>query len=92
MESIGTELVLNEASMHGPEVVLEPLLREAIDAQEADRMSAITMLAILRELVTRLDGEALGHDSRGHMLDLPATPPRAGNSETVEAVIREEVA
>ncbi|CAE7393291.1 OXA1 [Symbiodinium microadriaticum] len=78
MRSIGTELVLNEASLRGPEVVLEPLLREAIDAQEADRMSAITMLGILNELVTRLDGEALDqHHFRGQpMAECEATPPR----------------
>ncbi|CAE7682924.1 DGAT2 [Symbiodinium sp. CCMP2456] len=78
MRSIGTELVLNEASLRGPEVVLEPLLREAIDAQEADRMSAITMLGILNELVTRLDGEALDqHHFRGQpVAEFEATPLR----------------
>eukprot|EP00439_Symbiodinium_sp_Y106_P076789 s955_g15.t2 len=80
MRSIGTELVLNEASLRGPEVVLEPLLREAIDAQEADRMSAITMLGILNELVTRLDGEALDqHHFRGQpVAEFEAMPLRAG--------------
>jgi len=50
--SIGTELTLNEAVSRG-EHVLEPIFREAIEAQEVDRLNAMAMLAILRELVTR---------------------------------------
>eukprot|EP00440_Ansanella_granifera_P043217 gb/GFBE01046851.1/.p1 GENE.gb/GFBE01046851.1/~~gb/GFBE01046851.1/.p1 ORF type:complete len:325 (+),score=44.03 gb/GFBE01046851.1/:1-975(+) len=54
--SIGTELSMNEAVSRG-EAVFEPLFRDAIDGQEADRLNAMTMLAVLRELVTRCDGE-----------------------------------
>jgi len=70
--SIGTELSLSEAA--SPNEVLEPLLRDAIQAQQADRLSATTMLGILNELVSRLDGEIL--EKRAGTASAPMTPPR----------------
>lgn len=70
--SIGTELAINEASR---QQVLEPLFRDALDAQEADRMSAITMMSVLNELVTRMDGEML---QRRASSPAPVTPKNAG--------------
>lgn len=68
--SIGTELALAEASR---QQVLEPLFREILDAQEADRMSAITMLSVLNELVSRWDDEQ--HRLRAAS-PAPVTPPK----------------
>lgn len=70
--SIGTELAINEASR---QQVLEPLFRDVLDAQEADRMSAITMMSVLNELVTRMDGEML---QRRASSPAPVTPKNAG--------------
>lgn len=55
---VGTELAMTEAMSRG-ESVLEPIFRDALEAQEMDRLNAVTMLAVLRELVTLSDGERL---------------------------------
>lgn len=55
---VGTELAMTEAMSRG-ESVLEPIFRDALEAQEMDRLNAVTMLAVLRELVTHSDGERL---------------------------------
>mmetsp|Transcript_78994 Transcript_78994/g.209764 ORF Transcript_78994/g.209764 Transcript_78994/m.209764 type:complete len:321 (-) Transcript_78994:131-1093(-) len=55
-ESTSTELRLAEvAASHRSE--LEPLFRDAIAGQEADRLSAVAMLRVLRQLVAETDAE-----------------------------------
>ncbi|CAE8740077.1 unnamed protein product, partial [Polarella glacialis] len=66
-DSIGSELALSEAVNRG-QTVLEPIFRDAILAQEVDRVNAVTMLAVLRELVTRADGET---QTSRHAVDDP---------------------
>ena len=44
--------------------MLEPLFRGVLEAQEADRLSAITMLEVLNELVFRADAERVGKRAR----------------------------
>lgn len=56
VNSIGSEIAMDEAVSRS-ESVLGPIFRDAIEAQEADRLNAVQMLAVLRELVTRCHGE-----------------------------------
>lgn len=54
MDSLGSELALAEA-MRNCRGMLEPILRDAVGAQELDRLSAVAMLELLRELVAQAD-------------------------------------
>eukprot|EP00930_Biecheleria_cincta_P046080 TRINITY_DN3177_c0_g1_i1.p1 TRINITY_DN3177_c0_g1~~TRINITY_DN3177_c0_g1_i1.p1 ORF type:complete len:359 (+),score=72.71 TRINITY_DN3177_c0_g1_i1:25-1101(+) len=56
VNSIGSEIAMDEAVSRS-ESVLGPIFQDAIAAQEADRLNAVEMLAVLRELVTRCNGE-----------------------------------
>lgn len=56
VNSIGSEIAMDEAVSRS-ESVLGPIFRDAIEAQDADRLNAVQMLAVLRELVTRCHGE-----------------------------------
>jgi len=91
--SIGTELTLNEAVSRG-EHVLEPIFREAIEAQEVDRLNAMAMLAILRELVTRHNSDVT--DTRitsapSLPLSLVAKRVRPGEEEEEERESQDEM-
>jgi len=91
--SIGTELTLNEAVSRG-EHVLEPIFREAIEAQEVDRLNAMAMLAILRELVTRHNADVT--DTRitsapSLPLSLVAKRVRPGEEEEEERESQDEM-
>lgn len=54
--SIGSELAMSEAVSRN-ESVLGPIFKDAIEAQEIDRLSAAEMLTVLHELMTRCDCE-----------------------------------
>jgi len=56
MDSTCTELALEEVAASN-RAVLEPLFSEAIAAQEMDRLSAVAMLRVLRQLVAEMDSE-----------------------------------
>mmetsp|Transcript_142846 Transcript_142846/g.444234 ORF Transcript_142846/g.444234 Transcript_142846/m.444234 type:complete len:332 (-) Transcript_142846:28-1023(-) len=56
MDSTCTELALEEAAA-GHRDVLDTLFREAIAGQQADRLSAVAMLRVLRQLVSELEAE-----------------------------------
>lgn len=77
-DSTCTELRLTEV-VASNRTVFEPLFSEAIAAQESDRLSAVTMLRVLRQLVAEMDAEfskrkALASTSRSE-LKAPAREP-----------------
>eukprot|EP00933_Yihiella_yeosuensis_P071177 TRINITY_DN79379_c0_g1_i1.p1 TRINITY_DN79379_c0_g1~~TRINITY_DN79379_c0_g1_i1.p1 ORF type:complete len:385 (+),score=58.14 TRINITY_DN79379_c0_g1_i1:80-1234(+) len=80
--SIGTSIALNEAA-ESQRFVLEPILSDAMDGQEMDRLSAVTMLSILQELVSHHNAELSREEARQRVLRSPgSSEENEGDSTT----------